>query len=108
MRRDWDEEVNGTMPVPRPRRPQVPHQPESPAPSAPTLAAVDVESLATVAEVEKKLKAVAKKLRAVDALAADRAAGKELNAEQVVKLDSAPALRDQVAALEARMATLST
>lgn len=78
------------------------------APSAPTLAAVDVESLATVAEVEKKLKAVAKKLRAVDALAADRAAGKELNAEQVVKLDSAPALRDQVAALEARMATLST
>lgn len=78
------------------------------APPPPTVAAVDVEGLATAAEVEKKLKGVTKKLRAVDSLAADRAAGKELNAEQVVKLGSAAALRDQVAALEARLAALST
>lgn len=78
------------------------------APPPPTVTTVDVEGLATAAEVEKKLKGVSKKLRAVDSLAADQAAGKELNAEQVIKLGTAAALRDLLAALEARLAALST
>lgn len=82
--------------------------PKAAAPPPPAVATVDVDGLATVAEVEKKLKGVGKKLRAVDSLAADQAAGKELNAEQVIKLETAAALRDQVAALEARLAALRT
>lgn len=82
--------------------------PKAAAPPPPAVATVDVDGLATVAEVEKKLKGVGKKLRAVDSLAADQAAGKELNAEQVIKLGTAAALRDQVAALEARLAALRT
>ncbi|GAB0492817.1 hypothetical protein MMPV_004087 [Pyropia vietnamensis] len=81
---------------------------KAPPPPPPTLATLDVESLATVEDVQKKLRGVAKKLRAVDSLAADQAAGKVLNAEQVVKLGMAGALRDQLAALETRLAALST
>jgi len=97
----------GTAPAPavEAAKATVAAAPTKPPSSVPAIA---VEELMTVEEVEKKLKGLSKKLRQVGTLQADRAAGKELNEEQLTKVDSEGALREQMTQLEDRLSALRT
>ena len=60
-----------------------------------------------MAELEKKLKGVQKKLKAVDDLKAQKAAGKTLEKNQLEKIQTEDALKKEVDALNAQIAKLN-
>lgn len=64
---------------------------------APAVAAPSVAL--TPEETQKKLKALAKKLKQIDTIKEKQAAGDALNADQVLKLSGEQALRDEIAQL---------
>lgn len=72
------------------------------APTIPVAAAVAAPAAPvelTPEEKQKKLKALQKKLKQIDAIKEKQAAGDALNADQLLKLSGEQALRDEIAAL---------
>jgi translation initiation factor 2A len=59
-----------------------------------------VDEAAAVADLEKKKKALTKKLKQIEDLKTRQAAGESLNAEQVAKIQTEAALRGELAALK--------
>jgi translation initiation factor 2A len=59
-----------------------------------------VDEAVAVADLEKKKKALLKKLKQIDELKGRQAAGEPLNAEQIAKIQTETALREDLAALK--------
>lgn len=78
---------------------------ESAAKPAPAAAAAAAEP-STKEDVAKRIKAVGKKLRQAEELEKDRAGGKELNVDQVNKVEAIGDMKKEMADLEARLKTM--
>mmetsp|Transcript_64947 Transcript_64947/g.154959 ORF Transcript_64947/g.154959 Transcript_64947/m.154959 type:complete len:625 (-) Transcript_64947:293-2167(-) len=76
------------------------------AAKAPVVAEV-TKDLETPEGVQKRLKAVQKKLRQTQDLAKEAAGGKELNVDQLAKVDMIPAVEKEIAQLEKLFKSLS-
>ena len=86
-----------TPPPPKPKKPAA----APPPPAAPTAAPADDVKKEEPNEVEKKVRALRKKLRAADELAEKQAGGTELNADQLAKVAARAEIEAEIARWEA-------
>lgn len=98
---EWDAEPDQTPAAAAPAAPAA-----AAAAAAPAAPAKSAEPGESIGEVEKKVKAMQKKIRQIGALRADAEAGKELNADQQGKLAGEEAAQAELAALEAKLADM--